>query len=162
MKGSERNNFNGGITLMYNKDNISIRNYTSIGYNKSKNSPYGSFSTYAKMQPYYSPYDTNGNIIKYLPNFYMTQNDTENPIYDASLNIKDESGYHDISNNLAVDWTIIDGLILRGQFGISSNYSDNDQFYPPDHSKFVNYTNDNITRKGLYFKRYGLAMLNLG
>lgn len=162
MKGSERNNFNGGITLMYNKDNISIRNYTSIGYNKSKNSPYGSFSTYAKMQPYYSPYDTNGNIIKYLPNFYMTQNDKENPIYDASLNIKDESGYHDISNNLAVDWTIIDGIILRGQFGISSNYSDTDLFYPPDHSKFVNYTNDNITRKGLYYKRYGRATMLSG
>ena len=152
MKGSERNNFNGGITLMYNKKNIAIRNYTSIGINKSINSPYGQFSTYTKMQPYYSPYDAEGNIIKYLPNFYMSSNDELNPLFDASLNSKDETGYQEIANNFAIDWTIIEGLILRGQFGISSNIGTSDKFLPAAHSAFAKYTGDDIMRKGSYTK----------
>ena len=152
MKGSERDNFNGGITLMYNKKNIAIRNYTSIGINKSINSPYGQFSTYTKMQPYYSPYDAEGNIIKYLPNFYMSSNDELNPLFDASLNSKDETGYQEIANNFAIDWTIIEGLILRGQFGISSNIGTSDKFLPAAHSAFAKYTGDDIMRKGSYTK----------
>ena len=151
MKGSERNNFNGGITLMYNKKNIAIRNYTSIGINKSINSPYGQFSTYTKMQPYYSPYDAEGNI-KCLPNFYMSSNDELNPLFDASLNSKDETGYQEIANNFAIDWTIIEGLILRGQFGISSNIGTSDKFLPAAHSAFAKYTGDDIMRKGSYTK----------
>lgn len=152
MKGSKRDNFNGGITLMYNKKNVAIRNYTSVGVNKSVNSPYGSFSTYVKMQPYYSPYDAEGNIIKYFPDFYMKFNTSLNPIFDASLNSKNESGYQEVANNFAVDWTIIEGLILRGQFGISSNIANADKFLPAAHSAFAEYSDDEVSRKGSYTK----------
>ena len=55
MKGSKRKTFNGGITLMYNLRNLVFRNYTAIGVNRSSESPYGDFSTYAAQQPYNAP-----------------------------------------------------------------------------------------------------------
>ena len=41
MKGSSRKIFNGGITLLYTFKNLTFRNYTSVGINNSKESPYG-------------------------------------------------------------------------------------------------------------------------
>lgn len=43
MKESFRDNFNGGINLSYKTSNLLFRNSLTIGYNKSQESPYGSF-----------------------------------------------------------------------------------------------------------------------
>lgn len=86
MKGSYRRTFNGAITLMYTLKDLTFRNYTSYGVSRSKESEYGIFSDYVKQQPYNSPYDEYGNLLKYLEFFmvllvavgnqipYMTQN----------------------------------------------------------------------------------------
>lgn len=41
MLGSERKTFNGSITLSYTYKDLIFRNQTSIGRNKSQESPYG-------------------------------------------------------------------------------------------------------------------------
>ena len=53
MKGSGRNSFNGGITLSYRHSGLLFTNDLNIGHTHSDNSPYGSFSDYTKLNPYW-------------------------------------------------------------------------------------------------------------
>ena len=123
MKGSSRRVFNGDITLMYTYKDLIFRNYTNIGNTLSDNSPYGSFSTYVEMQPYYRPYDDDGRLIRYFPGLHKTSNTIQNPLYDATLNTFNKSRTLGIINNFSIEWKILPELILRGQLGLSTTRS---------------------------------------
>ncbi|MCB6973756.1 MULTISPECIES: SusC/RagA family TonB-linked outer membrane protein [Butyricimonas] len=160
MKGSSRRNFNGSITLMYTIDNLIFKNYTSYGMNRGCESRYGSFSTYAEQQPYDAPYDENGNLVRYFDGFRYSDLDRQNPLYDASLNSFDKTGYQSLTNNFSIEWNIMEGLMLRGQLGISSTDNSSDYFLPAEHSYFTTgdkkaeyATDEGFFRRGLY--RYG-------
>ena len=153
MKGSSRKTFNGGITLMYNLKNLVFRNYTAIGVNRAKESPYGSFSDYAKQQPYNSPYDHTGRLVRTFSDF-SGRATVQNPLYDASLNSFDTSGYVNVTNNFSIDWNILPELRLRGQIGISTQNNTGDYFLPAEHSYFTTDTqydsDEGFLRRGLY------------
>ena len=42
-----------------------------------------------------------------------------NPLYNTTLNTIDEEKYNDVTNNFGVDWTIIEGLRLKGSFSFT-------------------------------------------
>ncbi|WP_418893780.1 SusC/RagA family TonB-linked outer membrane protein [Limibacterium fermenti] len=150
MIGSERKTFNGGITLSYTYENFIFRNYTSIGRNKSKESPYGSFSSYVEQQPYNTPYDAEGKIIRYFDDWDAWSGQIQNPLYDATLVNKEESRYTEIINNSSVEWKILPELTLRGQFGILHNDNTYDKYLSPKSSAFINYEGDRVLRRGSY------------
>jgi TonB-linked SusC/RagA family outer membrane protein len=154
MKGSSRKNFNGSITLMYNLKNLIFKNYTSVGVNRSKESKYGSFSDYVNQEPYNQPYDSDGNIVRYFDGFYPNSNRVQNPLYDATLNSFDKTGYTELLNSFSVEWRILNELTMRGQFSISSNHNTSDYFLPAEHSFFnsstYTSTDDGFFRKGMY------------
>ena len=62
MKGSFRNNFNGSLSISYLLKNLRFTNTVSLGLNNSEDSPYGTFSDYVKMNPYWSPRSTRSRI----------------------------------------------------------------------------------------------------
>ena len=62
MKGSDRTTISGGVSLSYRREKFLFRNQTTITSNVANDSPYGSFSEYAALNPYYTPYDQYGNI----------------------------------------------------------------------------------------------------
>uniref|UniRef100_UPI0040274A43 carboxypeptidase-like regulatory domain-containing protein n=1 Tax=Prevotella sp. TaxID=59823 RepID=UPI0040274A43 len=93
MKGSSRKNLNGDITLMYSVKNLIFRNYTSVTSNHAKESKYGSFQDYVDMEPYDSPYDEKGNLVKTFYDYNHSKNLIGNPLYDASLNTINKSEY---------------------------------------------------------------------
>lgn len=158
MKDSYRQVFNGGITLMYTKENFVIRNYTSVSVNDARESKYGMFSDYAAQQPYNTPYDEYGNPVKAFDPFFGDQQ-VQNPLYNASLNSFNKSGYNSITNNISLDWNIIPELRLRGQFGIGSTQNTSDVFIPAEHSRFTTSTeyasDDGFLRRGSYSYRTG-------
>ncbi len=153
MKGSKRETFNGSITLMYNMKNLVFRNYTSISENNSQESKYGNYSTYAKQQPYNSPYDADGNLIHYFHSF-SGNSKVLNPLYDASLNTFNKSGYTSLTNQFSIDWNIIQSLKLRGSFGIGNTNNTKDHFLPAEHSTFTTDTqyesDEGFLRRGRY------------
>lgn len=160
MKGSNRRTFNGGITLLYTYKNLTFRNYTSLGVNNSKESPYGTFSDYVKQQPYNAPYDANGNLRKSFDGFWAWAGTIENPLYNASLGSFDKSSYQELTNNFSVDWKILPELALRGQLGITKNDSETNYFLSPEDTYFSNsdtgkkyQTTEGYLRRGIY--RYG-------
>lgn len=154
MKGSSRRTFNGSITLMYNLKNLIFRNYTSVGFNNSEESKYGKFSTYARQQPYNAPYDEEGKLVRYFDSFYAGGTPLQNPLYDASLNTFDKSGYQEIINNFSIEWNILKELTLRGQLGISTTENTSDNFLPAEHSYFIENkeyaTGEGFLRRGRY------------
>ena len=158
MKTSARKTFNGGLTIMYTLDKVSFRNYLSITSNKADNGKYGSFSDYVSQQPYNDPYDSNGELVEYFPNFFMTSPTSKNPLYDASLNSINTSDYQEINENFAIDWRIIPELTFRGQFGITVNDNHSDLYYPAAHSYFADYSDEDVFRKGSY--TYGVGKSN--
>ncbi len=63
----------------------------SFDYTKKEN-PTVSFSEYAKANPYFEKYDENGNVTRYLEEYYTVNQQhytVENPLYNASLNSYD-------------------------------------------------------------------------
>lgn len=159
MKGSTRKTFNGTITLMYQLGKVLFRNYTSVGYNRSKESNYGDYSNYVNQQPYNAPYDHEGHLVRFFPAFIKNYSKPQNPLYDASLNSFDKTGYQEVSDQFAIEWNILKELNMRAQFGISRNENTSDYFLPAEHSYFTvdnvdEYsTDEGILRRGLY--RYG-------
>lgn len=155
MKGSDRNTFAINATLSYTYKNLIFRNSLEYTRNTANNSPYGTFSEYINLNPYYQPYDENGN-----PNKILGQNvvgNVYNPLYNATLNTKDETGYSEITDNFNIDWKISNALRATGQVSYTRNENSSDVFYPASHTMFSEYDENGLSdRKGKYTKGNGV------
>ena len=157
MKGSSRNTLDINSTLSYSYKNMVFRNELDYTRNVSKNSPYGNFSDYVTLEPYFAPYDENGQLKKILG--YECVNNTYpvyNPLYNASLNTKDQTDYTAFVENFEWDWHINENLRINGKFSYSRTTRGADIFYPANHTMFAEYdTNGQSDRKGRYTKTNG-------
>ena len=146
MKGSEREVISGNVNLAYRLNRkFLFRNIMSITSNRSDDSPYGEFSEYAGMNPYFSPYDKSGKVTK----------DNNNPLYNATLNTKLTSGYLEFSDNFYTEYQILEGLKAVARIGITTQRSDGDIFYPANHTKFADWEGDKFMKRGSYQQNTG-------
>lgn len=170
MKGSDRRTTTANSSLSYRLDKFQFRNELHLHFNTANNSPYGSFKQYTQLNPYWSPYDEQGNLKMYLEEVIdpqtgarITQFDSYNnlngytgrpvnPLYNASLNITDQTAYKGITNNFEVRWQTNSWLRLTGRFSYSQQNDESDIFLPAQHSSFSNIATFN---KGSYTKGYG-------
>lgn len=164
MKGSDRQTITGDIDLQYRKKGVLFRNLMSVGSEKDNDSPYGQFSKYALLNPYFSPYDENGKLLHYLDGYTPmdnTLNDLRyvvgNPLYDATLNSLQRSTYLDFSNDFRVEVDFLKDFKAIASMNVSSRWFDSDDFFPADHSKFADYAKDEATqlRRGSYDLAFG-------
>ena len=155
MKGSSRTTYDGAIQVSYRHKKFNFRNSLNVVSNVATDSPYGTFSEYAYMNPYYSPYDANGLLVK---NAALSVDGLEedsgefvaNPLYNSTLNTKIEERYIDVTNNLYVEWSVLQGLKATLRFGITEKRTSADEFYPSNHLRFHDYSDDDFFRKGSY------------
>jgi len=161
MKGSFRNNFNGTINLTYYYSNLRFNNQLIIGLTNRENSPYGSFSDYSQMNPYWRPYNSNGVVNKFLGDPGSTDysgvwlNLPTSPLYNASLNTFDKGNNTSVTNNFSIEWMVVPDLTMRAQLGLIKGINQNDRFRPAEHTAFANYSGTDILRKGDYL--YGVG-----
>ena len=133
MKESGRDRLGLGFTLIYRiKDKVTIRNYMSYAHTNAYDSPYGSCSTYATLNPYERIYDENGELIAKL------SDGTTNPLYDAFLPNRSFSKMQEFTEQLSVDWFIHDGLRLKGQISIVKGESSGENYKSPFSAEFLN------------------------
>lgn len=158
MKGSERKTVSGNIQLSYRYKDFIFRNSFTITANRADNSPYGSFSDYANANPYYSPYDSNGNLKKVLGTYtYPDQNYSSrsvtyyNPLYNAYIGTKNFSKYTEYIENFYIEWRPLDVLRFTGRIGYTSQTNRSEDFKPGDHTDFVDWTGDFYFKRGAYF-----------
>ena len=152
MKGSDRQTFTGGITLAYRYKDLLFRNQLSTTLNRANDSPYGSFDEYAKLNPYWTATDENGNVKRFFDEdySYWGGNNPANPLYNATLNTKETSDYTNITNNFSIEWKPVQEFTLRGTFGIYTQTNNSDKYLPPEHTAFADYADDDYFRRGTY------------
>lgn len=145
MKGSDRENVAGSVYASYRNKRFRFRNELSVTMNNSSDSPYGAFSEYTRMNPYWSPVDQYGKIAKNAgdeDNFY------DNPLYNATLNTSLTDKYTNITDNFEGEYDILQGLKAKIKIGFDRKFSRSDRFYPANHLMFR--SKGEIKNKGSY------------
>ena len=155
MKESGRRRLALGMELQYIYKNLTFRNNLTYSNVKATNSPYGSFSVYTKRNPYVRYKDDDGNYIYKVDEYVPIGGgglgkDYYNPLYNTTLNTTDEEKYNDVTNNFGVDWSIMDGLRLKGSFSFTHQNTYKDNFKPAKHTDFADYEDDDFDRRGSY------------
>ena len=160
MKGSDRKTFTGGFSLAYRYKNLSFRNQLSVSLNRADDSPYGAFSEYVMMNPYWSPYDEDGNE-KQIAGTHggggIKKKSWGNPLYNATLNTNNFSKYTELINNFYIEWNILENLKVTGRLGVSKHTDLREDFYPASHTRFIDYSEDRFFERGSYSKTDGEA-----
>ena len=144
MKGDYRKRYGLGFKLDYYIGTFTLSNRTTYQELSVKDSPYGSFSQYVRMNPYDRMFDENGK-----PNNNLAW-DLDNPLYEATLGSFSTSGERVLSNSTDFRWDISKMFLLTGHFNLSSDIGWNDNFISPDSRTFKNVTE--LSQKGSYTK----------
>ena len=143
MKGSDRQTVQGSMNLSYRRGKWVFRNIMSVAYMDSNDSPYGTFDTYTKLNPYESPYTDDGQLRQYLNSSYDETKKIGNPLYDAQLNTKLTDSYINVINNFYAEFQAWDFLKLVARVGVDTKRTEAEEFYPAQHSKFLDLMNSN-------------------
>lgn len=162
MKGSDRTNISGGVSLQFRHKKFLFRNQLTITSNQANDSKYGSFDEYTRLNPYYTPYDEYGKLTENIYPHQLYTNDVTvsdwykeysfvaNPLWNAQLNTLLQNKYIDVTNNFDLQWFIVTGLKATARFGLTEQRSRRDNFYPANHLKFSEYSDEMKMRKGSY------------
>lgn len=152
MKGSGRNTYGVNLDLIYRKGKFNISNKAFFTGVKSDESPY-KFLDFAQANPYYKMYDENGNVPKYLEvtaDANRNPNYARNPLYDATLKSFAIGKQQIFTDNLAVQYNIMDGLQAIAGLSFTVDNTNNESFLDPRNSEFEADAND---RKGSFTSR---------
>jgi TonB-linked SusC/RagA family outer membrane protein len=161
MKGATRDRYSGGMNFTYNPiPKLILRNDLSINYTKGLNSPYGSFSRYANMNPYFPKTDSSGRSIQELARWsvntfkngndqYRTEN-VFNPLYDAELSSFSKNIYTEILNSFSADYKLTPELRIKALISLNKTDATADDFVSPLNSEFYNYKPEDLNKRGTY------------
>ncbi|WP_169305765.1 SusC/RagA family TonB-linked outer membrane protein [Sphingobacterium alkalisoli] len=143
MKGQDRKNYAGSFTLSYRTNKLTFQNNTIGTQVNSNDSPYGTFSQYLDLNPYWKPYDENGNINKYLENINTGFGATGvssvvlNPLMDITYNTIDNRNKNfNLRNNTTVRYDVDKSLWFNGSLGITKVNGTIDNFHSALDSRF--------------------------
>ncbi len=158
MKGSDRKTISGNVKLSYRYKAFLFRNSLSVTSNRGENSPYGTFSDYASANPYYVPYDENGNLRKVLGTYtHPDINQTNarsviyyNPLYNAYIGTKNFRKYTEYTENFYIEWRPFEALRFTGRVGYTYQTDRSEDFAPGDHTRYVDWTGDAFFKRGHY------------
>lgn len=149
MKGSERDNTNANLNFQYQFKKLTLSNQLTLGFNKGVNSTWGTFSQYYYMNPYWRPYDANGEPIT---NYATFGNQVSyNPLYDASVASFSTSDYNNIRNQTSVVVNFSPSLKWDTSLGVTLLKGGSDYFSSPEASSWIIAGIDPLSR-GLYTK----------
>lgn len=144
MKGSDRNTFSFGNTLIYRiKDKVVVSNNLIYSYTKSNDSAYGSFSQYVPLNPDEKIYEKDGTPVTFLEQKYVDSiNRIPNPLYNATLPFEANSRFQEIRNNFAIDWNVFSNLRLRADLSVSKSNGKGRNYKSPFHTDYIIPGND--------------------
>ena len=142
MKGSGRDNYGISAVLDYNMgENFRVRNELNISELTERNSPYGSFSTYANQNPYERIYDENGDMVG-----RFTSTNAVNPMINATLPNRDRTKSTIWRDNLSLEWRFLNAFRLTSRISITKTIAEAETFLSPNSPVFEN--EEEVARKG--------------
>lgn len=132
MKGSLRDRVGAGFFLQYSYKSFTVKNQTTYQRVRSKESPYGNFADYAKLLPYDEFQDEEGRYLEEIRSWGTgSPAHRVNPLYEPSLHNFDKTNSDEFINNLALNWNILNGLLLKGQLSLTKSIDEKRRFYDP-------------------------------
>ncbi len=138
MKDSYRRTIAASVNLSYKYKNILFRNIMEATSGTQNYSPWGNFSDYTKMNPYWRSNDPDtGEILRWAELTDYTY--IPNPMYDATIGTSITGSYLNLNNKFIVEYRPDQYFRITGKVGIDSKRSTYDEFYPANHSKFSIY-----------------------
>ncbi|MCR5819866.1 MAG: SusC/RagA family TonB-linked outer membrane protein [Bacteroidaceae bacterium] len=160
MKESGRKTLQGNVSLSYRYKQWMFRNSLSVTGNTADDSPYGTFSDYVVVNPYYAPRDAFGNTPKVLgtytsPGANGSTTTYYNPLYNATIGTKNLSKYTEIVENFYLEYRPIDDLRFTARLGFTHQNNKREDFYPGDHTRFYDWTGDRYFQRGSYYINNG-------
>lgn len=149
MIGSNRKNITANMIGSYRLNNLLFRNIMSVNSNQAVESPYGQFSDYVRMNPYWRAENLDGTI-PYLAEVAPNGERFPNPLFNSTINTRIASNYFNFTNNFYLEWDMAPGLKSITRVGIDVKNNGADEFYPSSHTRFDNFFGDLASRKGSY------------
>lgn len=148
MRGSDRKNWGARADLTYRNGRLNVSNRTFISGSRADESPYGSFTTYAKINPYYKK-EIVGKYVEQIPAGYdgRALANVPNPLYNAQLNSEQYSTGLSLQNNLGFNYDLNSSLRFTGAFQLSKNSNTSVNFLSPLNTAFDNTA---VLEKGSY------------
>ena len=143
MKGDNRRNYSINFSIGYHtRDKLTLRYSANYTLTDAKDSPYGNFSAYTKLNPYESPYDEYGEFVKaFYFNPEVTSTSSEgyqvNPLYNATLSSFSTTRNQALRNTLDAKWYVTKDFYLSGQFNVDIKSSQSDKYTSPDDASFL-------------------------
>lgn len=155
MKGQDRKNYSGSFKLSYKTNKLTFQNNTIATQVHSNDSPYGEFSQYLDLNPYWKPYDINGNVNQYLENidmgFGVGSSIVLNPLMDITYNTIDNRNKNfNLRNNTTVRYDFNTYLWFNGALGITKVNGTIDNFHSALDSRFNGISD--LSARGTYSK----------
>lgn len=157
MKASSRENMGLSFNLQYRYKNLNISNSLSIENTEGNNSPYGDFSVYSKMNPYYRLTDENGKYQRIIETKPMPSGTAQqvitNPLYDTQFPYKDMNRNFSVIDNFSLEYFLLENLRVQGQLSFTRSNGRNEQFRSANHTMFAQ--EEDITKRGSYERNLG-------
>lgn len=144
MKDDYRSRKSLGFKLdYYVNSSLHISNRTTYSVLGVKDSPYGSFSQYTKMNPYDRMYNADGTVNTDL------SWDLNNPLYEATIGNYSKNGSATFSNTTDMRWDISKMFILTGHFNIGKASGWSEAFTSPKSLTYKDETD--LNKKGAMY-----------
>ena len=159
MDKSQRDRFSVSTDLSYNlHDKFLFKNTLSVSTINGTESPYGSFSNYVRMNPYYPMTDKNGNIVREIDSWTDRSGDNGsintqvvlNPLFDGTLNSFNKTKYTEIIDAFSVDWHVTQALRIRGLISLNQKRSEENVFTSPLSNVYYFYSPEDLSDRGQY------------
>lgn len=135
MIGSGRDEWGGNLNLNYRTGKINVSNRAFVSGYKSNESPYGGFSNWVNMNPYYEYLPANRRFIDSIPRagaFPIIAN----PLYNASLGSFNKTTNFSVNNNLQVIYDVTPRFRITAGGQVSRGNLLADNFISPLNSQF--------------------------
>ncbi|MDE5611842.1 MAG: carboxypeptidase-like regulatory domain-containing protein, partial [Odoribacter sp.] len=162
MKGSERNQISAGTKLLYQHKKLNITNDLHFSRVTSQESPYGSFSSYTQALPYHREKDENGKYYRTLSlqnvapeGMTLGISDQQlSPVYEAKyLSSFTTNENLDFYNNFGINWEVVSGLRLKGNFKISNETNRMDVYQSPMSYSYIRDNDNTVNDPNVLFHR---------
>lgn len=147
MKGSGRKRYGISAYFSYEIANKFVaRNDVSIDDVTATDSPYGSFSDYARMNPYERIYDEETGEMR--REFDSNGRTIRNALVNSLLPNKSETKYTQVRNNFQTQWWATSHLMFRVNIAITKQLNRSDIYKSPFSTDFQGITDN--AQKGSY------------
>ena len=160
MKGSSSKNKSVTFQMSYRRKKWNVGANITLADRRGDNSPYGSFSQYTQVNPYYPIYNAVGSYDRVLDNKGLGSGGNvqpiANPLYNTLFEQTDFNKSLNMNNSLNIEFAALDNLRFTAQVNYVRGMANVERFLPPEHTDFVNQSD--LTKKGSYSKQTGETM----